>query len=107
MEGFAFDVFHHHPGRAFLHEKGVQRGDVGVIQIGLGLGFGAETLFQIGIAREFGAEGFDGDDTVERGVDGFVDDAHAAFTELVDDFVIAELRPDHPACPPPARLTQN
>jgi hypothetical protein len=95
LKRVAFDVLHDHDGIALVDEKGVERGDVGVVQVGLGAGFGAEALDDGGIAREVGVEDFDRDGAVEVGFEGAVDGAHAAFADLRLDQIVFNLRSDH------------
>jgi len=52
------------------------------------LGFMDESLLGFGIASEVRREELEGDHAVEFGVLGFVDDAHAAFAELLEDLVV-------------------
>ena len=82
-------------GLPCIYEEGVERGDVGVVQIRLGAGFRAETLHDGGITREIGIQDFDGDGTVQMGFESAVDGTHTAFAELRLDQVIFNLRSDH------------
>ena len=49
-----------------------------------------ETLLAAGVRDKVAAQDFDGDEAVEAGVAGFVNFAHAAGTERVEDLVVGE-----------------
>src|SRR6478736_3559433 len=61
-----------------------------------GLGFTAETLQSLGVLGEFFRQEFQGYKTVEAGVFGLVDDAHAATAELLHDAVVRDGLADQP-----------
>jgi hypothetical protein len=98
-EGLALDKLHHHPRRAALHQKRVERGQVHVVQAGLGARLGAKTLFQFRIPGELGRQRLEGDHAVERNVDGLVHHPHAALAELVDNPIACHHGTDHLAFP--------
>ena len=52
-------------------------------------GLALEPLFQIGIAGDMLGQDLDGDGTIQAGVGGFVDLAHAALADEGGDFVRA------------------
>src|SRR5208282_5796336 len=73
----------------------VNRADVGVIQGRSGLGFALKASKSLGIAGEIFGKKLKGDEAVEASVFGFVDDAHAAATELLDDAIVRDSQADH------------
>jgi len=65
--------------------------DVGVVEVGGGLGLGAEAL-QVGRGRpRAGQQHLEGDDATQAFLPRLVDDAHAAARDLVEHLVIAEV----------------
>ena len=75
---------------AALAAYGVHGHDIGVMQLGGGLGFVVETLQLLGV--EGGGEGqhLQGHAASQRQLHRFIDDAHAAATDLAQDGKIAE-----------------
>ena len=98
-EGHAVDEFHEEEedggGTEGLRRRGTEGGgwalsefvdgdDVGVVELGHGVGFAGETLGKAacgGVAAHFGGEDFEGDEAVEGFLAGLVDGAHAAAAE--------------------------
>ena len=76
--------------RAVLLAGGVDRHDVGVVQLGRRLGLAAEALHRLGRQSQAGGEHLERHLAVERDLPRLVDDAHAAAAELADDLEIAE-----------------
>ena len=71
----------------------VDRHDVGVVHLGGGLGLDPEPL-HVGRGGELaGADHLQGDDPLEAGLPGLVDDAHAAVGDLLEQLVIADALP--------------
>jgi hypothetical protein len=66
-----------------------------VIKGGRGLGFALKAGEGLRIARYILRKEFEGDETVKARILGFVDDAHAATTELLDDAVVRDNLADH------------
>jgi hypothetical protein len=52
-------------------------------------------LLGLGVGGEGRREELERNDAFEQGVFGFVDDAHPAFAELSEDFVVRNGLPDH------------
>jgi hypothetical protein len=65
-------------------------GDVRVTQPGGGAGLLGEALDKARILGDVGTQQLEGDDSVQRGIAGFVDGGKAALADLFDDLVLAE-----------------
>ena len=65
------------------------------IEGGGGLGFLHEAAAAVGIAGVIGAENFEGDDAIEFEVFGFIDLAHAAGANFLQDLILASNRGLH------------
>ena len=72
----------------------VDGADVRVIQRGCSFGFALKTAESLRIFRYFFGEEFEGNKPPELDVFGFVDDTHAAATELFNDAVVGDGLPD-------------
>ena len=72
--------------------------DTGVIQRRRRLRFLNKTAAAIGVVDLFRWEDLDRDQPVEVRVVRFVDDAHAAFADALEDLVVRELASDHGWC---------
>jgi hypothetical protein len=66
-----------------------------VIEGGGGFGFEDKPPLSFGVAKFVGAEELDGDKAVEVLVTRFVNRAHAALAELLDDGVVSDLSAQH------------
>ena len=66
LDCFAVYKLHYHVRLAVLDQKSVERGEVGVVEIGLGFGLGAEALLESGLPANWGWRRFDGYGAVER-----------------------------------------
>jgi hypothetical protein len=66
----------------------VNRDDVGVVQGRGGFGFLYEAQPVLGVGVSVGRQDLDGDQTIQVRVTGFVDFAHAALAQLLDDAVV-------------------
>jgi hypothetical protein len=77
--------------RKLLVADVVEDADVGVLEVGDGLGFALEALAEFGALGQMRGQRLDGDDTVEARVAGLVDFAHASCADLCEDFVGAEM----------------
>jgi hypothetical protein len=71
--------------------------DVGMLERGGGLGFVNEPLFGLRIVREFRGEEFEDHKAVELEVPGFVDNAHTASAQVLDNLVVRDCCADHRA----------
>ena len=78
LEGQAVEVLHGDEGLSVFFADVVDGADVGMIQSGGGFGFAAETLESLTVLGYVFREELQGDETIEAGVFGFVDHAHAA-----------------------------
>ena len=68
----------------------VDRHDAGMVEVGRGLGLGAEPR-DVGLVGELpGQDHLEGDGPVEAQLPGLVDDAHAAAGDLAKQLVVAE-----------------
>ena len=74
--------------RVFAHF--VDRHDAGMIELGRGLGFGAEPLNLPRRRQPAGQDHLQGDEAVERLLPRLEDDAHAALGNLPDQLIIPE-----------------
>ncbi len=68
----------------------IERGDVRVIDLGEESGFSMESFEALFVSCELLGKDFDGDVTSEFGIACSVDFSHAASTDSLDDFVLAE-----------------
>src|ERR1039457_2193185 len=91
----AIDVFHHHHSVAVLDQERVQHGDIGVHEVGLGPGLGAEALDNVRIVRQVGVQYLDRHPALELHLERAVYRTHAALAELLFDEIVANLRSDH------------
>ena len=73
----------------------INRADVGMIQRGGGLGFTLEAAKGLWVFGNLIRKEFEGHEAVEFHVLGFVDDAHPAAAQLLDDAVVRDGLPDH------------
>jgi hypothetical protein len=95
-EGLALEELHHKVRAAIGSGADVEDlHDAWVADGGRGLGFGEESLHDVGMARQFGMQHLHGDALPERLVAADVDDAHGARAELLHDPIIAEQHPLH------------
>ena len=86
-ERLAFEIFHHQEINFVLMARVVERADVGMIQAGDGFCFALEALAQFGAVGEMSRKNFDGDDSIEARIAGFVNLAHSTRTDSGEDFV--------------------
>ena len=68
----------------------VDGADVGVVQRRCGARLAAESLQGLGIVGEVGRQELQRDEALQPRILGFVDDAHAAAAQLLDDAVVRE-----------------
>src|SRR5690348_828969 len=76
-ETLAFDEFHGKKGLAVVLTDFVNGDDVGMLQAGGSLGFGAKSFDEWVAGKLSGEEHFDGDDAIQRALTGAIDHAHA------------------------------
>jgi len=95
FEGLAVEKFHGDEVAAFEFVDFVDGADVGMVEGGGGLGFALETFERLSVASEIFGKKFEGDETAELGVFGFVNDAHAAAAEFFEDAVVRDGLADH------------
>ena len=86
----AVQKLHGDEGLAVLLADVVNGADVGMVQGGGGLGFALEAGEGLRVAGNFFGQEFQGDEAMQARVFGFVDDAHAAAAELLDDAVVRD-----------------
>ena len=91
-ERLALEVLEDEIPHAVLFPDVVKRADVRVVQAGDRLRFAVEALLHVGVVGEVRRQHLDGDRSIQPGVGGFVDLAHAASTEGTSDFVRTEAR---------------
>ena len=90
-EGDAVDVFEDDEGDGSLAFEGEEADDVGVVELGQGLGLAGEAADEVGVFGQVFAEDFDGDPGHASAVEGEEDVGHAAAADGFEDFVaIAE-----------------
>jgi hypothetical protein len=66
--------------------------DARMIEFGQGLGFPSEAFGKGGMLLGFHRQDFQGHDSIQTRLAGFIDHAHAAHAEQFDDFQLRELR---------------
>ena len=100
VERLALHVLHHDEVEAVGLGDVVDGDDVGVVERRGRLGLLHETPLALRVGHLVGGEDLDGDEAVEVGVAGLVDDAHAAFAELLEDVEVQHTPADHrhPRC---------
>ncbi len=91
-QGAAPHEAHGHPGPPALDPVGVDRDDVGVLQLRRDARLLAEALGEGGVVEELRGQDLQGHAAVERGVVRLVDGGHAAPAERGDDAVRSECR---------------
>ena len=86
-ERLAFEIFHHQKINSVLMADVVEGADVRMIQAGDRFCFALESLAQFGTISKMRRQNFDGDDSIEAGIAGFVNFAHSARTDSGEDFI--------------------
>ena len=94
-EGLAVHELHYHDGGALMDHEGVESGEVGMVQVGLGSCFRPEALDQFGVLGEIRVQDLHRHHAVEARVDSLVDHTHAALAELLQNPVAGDLCADH------------
>ena len=86
----AFQILHGDEGAAVLLADVVNGADVGMVQSGGGPRFALEPAQRLPVARQVVRQELEGHEATESSVLRFVDHAHAAAAELLDDAVVGE-----------------
>ena len=94
LERLAVEKFHGDEGAAVGFADVVDGADIRMVEGGSGLGFALEAGESLRIGGNVFGEEFEGDETMEAGVFGFVNDTHAAAAEFVRDVVVGEVLSD-------------
>ena len=89
-QALAFDELHRVEVDAAIGTDGVDRHDVGVVQLAGRAGFVAEACQAALIEHRREGQHLQGHAAAERDLLGFVDDAHAAAADLADDAEVAQ-----------------
>src|SRR5580692_9842749 len=95
LQGLAVEKFHGDEGLAVFLADVVDGANVGMVQGGCGLGFALKAGESLGVARNFVGKEFQGDETMEARVFGFVNHAHAAAAKFLDDAIVGNGLADH------------
>jgi hypothetical protein len=90
--GLALDVLHRVVVDTLLAADREDRHDVGVMQLGRGLGLGLEPPQPVGVERRGERQHLQRHLTVERDLLGLVDDSHSAPADLAEDAEVAQHR---------------
>jgi hypothetical protein len=99
LKAATFDTFHRDEGLTFRLVDFMDRAYVGVNQGRRRLGLVKEPHFLLLGAHGMRRQELECHGTLELRVLGLVDDAHAAFAELLEDFIAGDCRADHGAIP--------
>ena len=86
----ALQILHGDEGAAVLLADVMNGADVGMIQRGRGSSLALEPAQRLPVASQFVRQELQRDEAMEPGVLRFVDHAHAAAAELLDDAVVGE-----------------
>src|SRR5437879_3254365 len=95
VERFTGDKLHGYEINTVSLVDVVDVNDVGMTQSRCGLGFLNKPLFAGRIGDLFRRQDLDGNEAVEVGVAGFIDDTHPTRAELLDDRVMSDGSADH------------
>jgi|SRR5579859_820120 len=90
FQGNAVEKLHDNEGFAILLANVMDGADVRVIESGCGLRFALEAGKSLRIVGNVVGEKFQGDATMKAGVFGFVNDAHAAAAQPLDNPVVGD-----------------
>ncbi len=91
VEAFAGQKLHGDEGSVPFVAQLVDGDDVGMLKAASRTRFRVEALQKIGVVGKTGSECFEGDNAVNEGVAGLIDDTHGALADLLNDFEFAEL----------------
>jgi len=92
-QGLALDILHRHEVNAVALADVVDDDDVRVVQAGGQLRFAREAQAPIGVGGKLRGQDLEGDVSIEPGIAGPVDLAHASAAKGGDDLVHADQRP--------------
>ena len=95
LQGQAIQILHGDEGLAILFADVVNGADVGMVERGSRLGLAAKALERLAVLGHIFGEKLQGDEAIEASVFGFVNDTHAATTQLFDDAVVRDGLADH------------
>ena len=95
LQGLAIEKLHGDEGLAVFLADVVNGANVGVVQGGCGLGFALKAGERLRIAGYFIGKEFQGDEAMQARVFGFVNHAHAAAAEFLDDAIVGDGLADH------------
>ena len=90
LERDAVKKFHDQKGAAVFLADVVDRADVGMVERRGGLGLAAEALERLTVLRQIFRQELQRDEAAEARVFGFVNHAHAAAAELLDDPIVGD-----------------
>ncbi len=94
LQRYAVQKLHGDEGFAVLVVNFVNRADVRMVQRGGRLGLTLEASQRLRVSGDFIGKKLQGDKSVQGYVLGFVDNAHAAAAELIDDAVMRNCSAD-------------
>src|SRR5450755_1563843 len=99
-------VFERHPVEKLHGDEGlsvladvVDRADVGMVERRRGVGFTLKAGERLRVLFDLFGQELESDKTMQPRIFGFVDDAHSAAAQLLDDVVVREDTPDHVGSP--------
>jgi len=95
LQGHAIKELHGDKGAALVLADVVDGADVGMIQCRGGLRFALKAGKRLRIAGNLFGQEFQGHESVQAGIFGLINDAHAAATELLDDAVMGDGLTNH------------
>ena len=95
LQSVTVEELHGDEGTALVFADFVDGADVGVIEGRGGLGLAFETKQRFLVVREIVGQEFEGNETVEFGVFGFIDDAHTTATEFFDNAIVSDGLAEH------------
>ncbi len=95
FQSYPVKKFHGNESLAIFLANVVNSADIGMIQRGSGLGLALKTSQGLRVTGDLVRQEFQGHKTVQPGVFGLVNDAHAAATELLDNAVVRDGLADH------------
>src|SRR5580700_12249612 len=95
LERLAVEILHGDEPLAIAFIDFVDGADIRMIQRRSGLRFAFKTRQRLRIFGYFVGQKFQRDEAVQLGVLGFVDDAHAAAAQFLDDAVVRDDLPNH------------
>lgn len=89
-EGEAVEKLHGDKNMVVVVVDLINGANIGVVEGGSGAGFTEEAIAHLGIVSNFGRKEFESGETLEAGVFGFIDDAHAALSDALEDAVVGD-----------------